>query len=42
MKYVAKVGSDAHLKVMRSTKAGLTQIQLHALFNFSHTTQCGC
>lgn len=34
MRYVCKIATDAHIKVMKSCKPGLTQIQMHALFNF--------
>lgn len=34
LRFVCKLSTDAHIKVMRETKAGLTQIQMHALFNF--------
>lgn len=42
MRYVCKIATDAHIKVMKSCKPGLTQIQMHALFNFEHTVHCGC
>jgi Xaa-Pro aminopeptidase len=42
LKYVAKIGSQAHLAAMKSTKAGLLQNQISAVFQFEHTIQCGC
>lgn len=42
LRYVAKIGSLAHLSAMKSTKAGLLQNQISAVFQFEHTVQCGC
>lgn len=42
MRYVCKVATDAHIKAMKSSKAGLKQIQMHAVFHFEHTVRSGC
>lgn len=42
MRYVCRIATDAHIKVMKSAKAGLKQLQMHALFHFEHTVRCGC
>lgn len=42
MRYVCKIATDAHIKAMRSAKAGLKQIQMHAVFHFEHTVRSGC
>ena len=34
MRYVIKVASDIHIKVMKSTKVGLTQRQMQNIFHF--------
>lgn len=41
MRFVCKVSSRAHLRVMRHAKPGLLQVQLHGLFLFDHTTKSG-
>lgn len=39
---MCKLATDAHIKVMKSAKAGLLQLQMHAVFQFEHTIRCGC
>jgi Xaa-Pro dipeptidase len=41
MRYVCRVSSDAHLRVMRHAKPGILQVQLHGLFTFDHTNTSG-
>lgn len=41
MRYVCRVTSEAHKRVMRHAKPGLLQIQLHGLFTFDHTNKSG-
>jgi Xaa-Pro aminopeptidase len=36
------VATNAHIKVMKSCKVGLTQVQMQAVFSFEHTIHCGC
>ena len=42
MRYVCKLATDAHIKVIKSVKPGLTQIQCATLFQFEHSIRCGC
>lgn len=42
MRYVCKVATEAHITAMKSAKAGLKQIQLHAVFHYQHTVHTGC
>lgn len=41
MRYVCRITSEAHKRVMRHSKPGLLQIQLHGLFTFDHTNKSG-
>jgi Xaa-Pro dipeptidase len=42
MRYVCKVGSEAHIAAMRSAKAGLKQMQMQCVFDFEHSVHSGC
>lgn len=42
MRYVIKVASDIHIKVMKSTKVGLTQRQMQNIFHFEHSIKTDC
>jgi len=41
MRFVNKISSDAHIRVLRNAKAGLKEFQIEALFKFHSFERCG-
>jgi Xaa-Pro dipeptidase len=42
MKFVNKLSSDAHVRVLKNAKAGLKEYQIEALFKFHNFERSGC
>lgn len=41
MRYVCRISSEAHISALKSTRAGLKQVQLQSVFEFEHSTKTG-